>query len=227
MNIAAPGCCDFYRASLLGGSIEPNVSLSSHMFESALHVFLTEAWPIIRFLDLHQVIEWYDVVRQGASQVPNNPMERALFALLHASKIDLSPMEIIWLFYPFESLLQTKVGESFSLIVRRLCLLLEANEPQSRLVRKRMRELYDIRSAIVHGGFEVTHPMHDEGVDGRARDSFMKILRAADYGYALLVAAIQKTIVNGWRFPRFDEVIAGVPVNARCEEVGAAPIEQA
>jgi hypothetical protein len=99
-----------------------------------------------------------------------NPMERVLFALLHFSKLDASPMEVVWLFYAFESLLQTNTGENFSSIVRRLCLLLEADVAQATLVKRKMRDLYNIRSAIVHGGFEITHPMHDEGLDERVQD---------------------------------------------------------
>lgn len=75
-----------------------------------------------------------------------------------------------------------------------------------------MRGLYDIRSAIIHGGFEVTHPMHEEGLDERVQDSFRKMIIATDYGHAFLVSAIQKTIANGWRFPKFDEVIRGEQV---------------
>ena len=130
-----------------------------------------------------------------------------MFALLHISKIETSPMTVIWLFYAFESLLQTRVGENFSSIVRRLCLLLEATKQQSELLKKNMRALYDIRSAIVHGGFEVTHPMHDDILDKRVDDTFGRILQATDYGYAVLLASIQKPIENGWRFPRFDEVV--------------------
>jgi hypothetical protein len=208
MNIAAPGCCNFYRASLLGDEIEPNVSLSNHLFESSLYVFLKDGWPTITFLSLK--IDWYRAIRQGASQISTGPMERALFALLHISKLDQnSPMEVIWLFYAFESLLQTRVGESFSVIVKRLCLLLSADEKQSSFVRKKMRELYDIRSAIVHGGYEVTHPMHDEGLDKRVLDSFEREVQATDYGYAFLLAAIQRTILGGWKYPQFTESLGG------------------
>jgi hypothetical protein len=209
MNIAAPGCCNFYRASLLGDRIEPNVSMSSDIFDSALYVSLKDGWPEIAFLNLSRVVDWYHSVRNGAAQVPSNPMERVLFALLHLSRIDISPVEVVWLFYAFESLLQTRAGENFSSLVKRLCLLLNANEQQSGIVRRRMRDLYDIRSGIVHGGYEISHPMHDSALDKRTDESVMKILRAVDYGHAFLVAAIQKTILNDWRFPTFDEVISG------------------
>jgi Apea-like HEPN len=209
MNIAAPGCCDFYRASLIGERFEPDVSLSNVNFESALLVYLDSGWPTLRILKLQDAISWFDAVRQGTSQIPQNPMEQVLFALLHMSKIDISPMMVIWLFYAFESLLQTRVGENFSSIVRRLCLLLETNTQQSELLKKKMRALYDIRSAIVHGGFEVTHPMHNEVLDKRVNDAFGKLVECTNYGHAILLSCLQKTIEKGWRFPRFDETVRG------------------
>jgi hypothetical protein len=77
-----------------------------------------------------------------------------------------------------------------------------------------MRDLYDLRSAIVHGGYQITHPMHDAGLDKRVMDSFVRETRATDYGYALLISAVQKAIVKGWKYPRFAEVIEG----ERCSE---------
>ena len=121
-------------------------------------------------------------------------------------------MTVIWLFYAFESLLQTKVGENFSAIVSRLCLLLAATEEQARFVKKRMRALYNIRSAVVHGGFEVIHPMHDETLDFRIDDTYSELMKAADWGHAFLLAAIQQTIQNGWLFPHFSESISGAAV---------------
>jgi hypothetical protein len=209
LNISAPGCCDFYKASLIGDKNEPNISLSNTHFESALLVHLEDGWPDIHYLKFENVLTWFSKVRQSGSQLPTNPMERVLFALLHLSKIDMSPMEVVWLFYAFESLLQTRTGENFSSIVKRLCLLLEADSAQSALVKRKMRDLYDIRSAIIHGGFEITHPMHDEGLDKRVQDTFVRMVNATGYGHAFLLSAIQKTIVNGWKFPKFDEVIRG------------------
>src|SRR5262249_8917388 len=188
-----PGCCNFYGASIVGDTIEPNVSLSTDLFDSAAHVYRRQAWPKIGFIDLQTVIGWYKTVRHGASQIPSNPIERALFAILHI----------------FESLLQTKVGENCASLVRWLCLLLGTNDEQSNIVRRKMRELYDIRNAIVHGGYEITHPMRDDGLDKRAEESVMRILNAVDYGYAFPVAAIQTTIIKGWTFPRFDEIVVG------------------
>jgi hypothetical protein len=209
MNIAAPGSCDFNRASLTGAPYEVELSLSNFYFEAALQLHLDDKWPPSRVMDLKKVIIWFDAVRDGPSQVPRNRMEKVLFALLHISKIEVSPMVVIWIFYAFESLLETRVGENFSVIVSRLSLLLEASKEQSDLLRKKMRKLYEIRSAIVHGGFDVIHTMHDETLDGRVQDSFNRLIEATEFGYAILLVSLQKIIENGWRFPRFGETIGG------------------
>ena len=120
MNIAAPGCCDFYRASLAGARYKSDISLTNIHFENTLYINLHYRWPIIQSLELRSVISWLEKVRQGISQIPRNPAERALFALLHMAKIDVSPMMVIWQFYALESFLQTRVGENFSSIARRL-----------------------------------------------------------------------------------------------------------
>jgi hypothetical protein len=51
--------------------------------------------------------------------------------------------------------------------------------------------------------------MHDEGLDKRVQRSFARMINATNYGHAFLLSAIQKTIANGWRFPKFDEAIGG------------------
>jgi hypothetical protein len=209
MNIACPGSCNFYRASILGFKSIFEVSLSHMHFESARIILQNEGWSREWALPLDQVILWFSKVRSNASQVPQNPMERVLFALLHIAKIDMSPMIVIWLFFAFESLFQTRIGENFSSLVKRLSLLLGSNQQEASLLKKRMRELYDLRSAIVHGGFEVAHPMHAESLDDRLTSNFTKLNDIADFGFAVLLCCIQRTIERGWRFPIFQEGIIG------------------
>jgi len=214
MNIAAPACCDFYGASLnrMNGSQEAvsDIALSNNLFESALDVFLAEAWADPNPLDVQTVVNWYYAVRSPASQIASNPMERVLFSLLHMAKLDASPVTVIWLFYAFESLLETRIGENLSAVVNRLALLLSLNEPTMKMIKKRMRILYDIRSSFVHGGFEITHIVQSELLDSRISDKFGEIIEATDHGYALLIAAIRKIITNGWRWPKFREELGGV-----------------
>ena len=95
------------------------------------------------------------------------------------------------------------------MIVKRLALLLDADSQQAEVIRRRMRALYDIRSAIVHGGFEVIHPMNNELLDRRADHSFISLLSALDHGYAILLACIQSMIERKWRLARFEEFVRG------------------
>ena len=209
MNISAPGCCDFYRATLHGPNYSQDISISNVQFESALLPHLDRGWPVSKVLDLEVVISWFRSVRSGTSQVPQNPMERVLFALLHMARMEISPMIVIWIFYAMESLLQTHAGENFAAIVRRLSLLVECDEKQTTSIRKGMRKLYDIRNSIVHGGFQVAHPAHNEILDKRVEENFSNILKAEEFGLAILLNSIQKTIEKNWKFPKFDEGLAG------------------
>ena len=158
-------------------------------------------------MPLDKVVSWYNRVRDGASQVPSSPTERAIFALLHLSKLDGDPLSVVWFFYGLESLLQTKVGENFGSIIRRLALLLDLAPNELAAMRKQMRVLYDMRSAIVHGGFEIMHPMNNETLDERTGRTFGNVLDALEYGYAILVAAIQRMVGRQWVQLSFDEVI--------------------
>ncbi|RQH05898.1 HEPN domain-containing protein [Bradyrhizobium sp. RP6] len=209
LNVSAPGCCDFYRGQLVGGSFERDIPLSGFYFDIAVVGTLEKEWQQIRTLPLAQTVRWYDSVRSDIRQIPQNPMERALFALLHISKIDTDPMIVIWLFYAFESLFQTRAGENFSSLVQRIILLFNLDDTQAKIVRREFRELYNTRSAIVHGGFEIAHPMQNEVLDKAIDDHRLRISETAEFGLALLLAAIQETIARGWRYPIFSERLDG------------------
>jgi len=86
MNIAAPGCCDFYKASLVGARFEQDVSLANVHFEAALQLYLDNGWPTSRVLELDRVISWFETIRQGPSQIPQNPMERVLGTSKNSSR---------------------------------------------------------------------------------------------------------------------------------------------
>lgn len=220
LNICSPGCCEFYRAKLLqdGCRFPTELSLSNVHFEVALLGSFEKEWPQLSPLVLPQVIDWFEAVRSGVSQTPKNQMEKVLFALLHISRLDLDPMIVIWIFYSFESLLQTRTGENFSTIVRRLGALLGLTTGQATVLKRKLRELYDIRSGIVHGGFEVLHPMHNYYLDEQVDESYGRLQSAVDYALTTLIAAIQKTIAMQWRYPTFQESICGAPLLGAARE---------
>jgi hypothetical protein len=51
--------------------------------------------------------------------------------------------------------------------------------------------------------------MHNEVLDRRVIENYNRVSGAAEFGCAVLVAAIQKTIVNGWKYPTFSQSISG------------------
>src|SRR5436305_1911550 len=88
-------------------------------------------------------IDWTPLLRRPtAGQLPTNPTERARFALIHLTKLDGDMLSIVWLFYALESLLQTRVGENFGSIVRRLTVLLGLAKDDVAMMKKQLRVLY-------------------------------------------------------------------------------------
>ncbi|HYG48365.1 MAG TPA: hypothetical protein VD846_10550 [Allosphingosinicella sp.] len=209
MNLAAPGSCDFYSSMLDLGSRKRAavLGLLNGPFESAYLASFEGGWPRLQVLDLQQVAQWYWRVRSGFAQTPGNRAEKALFGLLHLAKIDVSPVSVIWVFYALETLFDSKAGENFRMIRDRISILLATQPRDAASLRRNLRELYDLRSAIVHGGLEVTHPMIDDGLDRRVGRAVGRYLDATNFGAAIVVAALQEIVKRGWAYPRFTELV--------------------
>jgi len=171
---------------------QDQLDLSAYYFEAA---YQRNEWPRVQRIDLAIVCDWFKQVRNGFSQVPNNPIERAVFAMLHVSRSEGRPEDIVW----FESLFQTRVGENFSALMERICLLLEPNQTEEKHLRKQMRAMYEFRSAFVHGGLSVIHPMHNEVMDRRADDSYGRTVDLSLYALRVLLACLQRYVERGWQ----------------------------
>lgn len=207
-NLAAPGSFDLYRAKVTSHYFAPELSMSNVFFEQSLYA--KNAFPTkAEFLELDLVVQWLRSVRTASTLTPHNPTEKALVALLHLSSQELSPTTIIWLFYAFESLLQTKTGENRSMLVRRIAQLLDLEAEAVILLRRQLNSLYDLRSSIVHGGLELIHPVHNEILDPRTDEKFQQLLSSADFGCTILVLCLQRLIMRGWRWPQFTEAMTG------------------
>jgi hypothetical protein len=215
MNIAEPGCCDFYLASLLEqrtdarGFNNTNISLSSTLFEIAQVHTLDGQWPYASSINLETVVRWFEKIRTGVRQLPQNQFEKVLFSILHLAYSDASSTSIIWLFYALETLLDTKPGENRAALERRLIVLLEPSEKERRKLKTKLRELYDYRSSVVHGGLSVASPLQLESLDEDFENEYRRMLELVEYGFALLLACLQKVALNGWTELRFKDVMEG------------------
>jgi hypothetical protein len=85
LNLAAPGCCSFARATLrprqgyapwLRGA---ELSLSDYPFDNAYMGHYWEKWPAPKILELEMVAQWYLAVRSGINQIPDNRAQKVLF----------------------------------------------------------------------------------------------------------------------------------------------------
>jgi hypothetical protein len=202
LNLALPGSADFFNVIVPGGDYRPErLGLSAFYWWPTSRA--KDQWPPVHAIDLKVVAAWFYGVRRGFAQVPESSVERAMFAILHMCRSGGRPEDIIWLFYAFESLFQTRAGENFSALLERLELVLQPNSEQDKQLRKQLRAMYDFRSSFVHGGFNVIHPMHHEGMDKRVDDSYGRIIDLSEYGLKILLACLQRYVQEGWREVRY------------------------
>jgi len=216
LNLAAPGCCSLWSATLKERQAHPSwaahtLSLSEYSFDLAFLGSYEGKWPAPKILDLDKVHTWYRGVRSGLNQIPENRAQKILFALMHIAKSELSLATIIWLFYALETLYDTQPGENRRALTHRIDLVLLPDDKQRAYLKKELRELYDIRSSFAHGGREVAHPMNNEAVDERVSGEYRKLMDASEVGFAVVLASIQSLIERGlWNFT-FQEMLVDRP----------------
>ncbi|SRR6266851_515103 len=210
LNLALPGAADFFNVTVetVGPRQPERLDLSAFYFETAFRS--RDQWPTLQYIDLRTVSVWFNRVRTGFSQVPDTPVERALFAMLHVCRSNGRPEDIVWLFYAFESLFKTRVGENYSALLERICLLLQPDGAQEKLLRKNMRAMYEFRSAFVHGGLQIIRPMHNERMDKRVDESYGKTVELSQYGTKLLLGCLQRYIQENWRDVRYKTTVEPV-----------------
>lgn len=207
LNLALPGAADFFNFTVEAARPihATRLELSAYYYEAAFRK--SDQWPPLFAIDPQTVSAWYSHVRSGFGQVPETPVERAMFAMLHVCRSSGRPEDIVWLFYAFESLFQTRVGENYSTLVERISLLLGPNSEQEKYLRKNLRAMYDFRSSFVHGGLQVIHPMHQESMDERVDNHYSTIVKHSEYGIKLLVACFHRYVHENWHRVRYKTTI--------------------
>ena len=211
LNLAYPGSCNFFSLTIStkAGRVTHEPRLAGSAFDFAWVESRSGRWLSLKSLPLEEVLKWHSSLGLGTKQKAKTAVEKALFALLHLCRREDYSDTVIWIFYALEALVQTKVGESVSGLVRRLALLLSLDEPQKANLNRLLRELYDFRSAIVHGGYQVTHPIAQEVVDRRLEDEYGRFFRLYQFGFTLIVACLQSLVLKQWVDIEFLETMRG------------------
>lgn len=211
INLAYPGSCDFLTLAIKtdNGRVVSEPRLSAYSFDFAWVSTLAGKWPTVRMLPLEQVAGWHSSLKLGAKQTADTPVEKLLFAMLHLCRREDYAEAVIWIFYALEALVETRVGESISTMVRRVSLLLSLDEKQRAVLNKQLRKLYDLRSAIVHGGYRVTHPIAQEIVDRRIGEELGRALELYQFGVTIVFACLQELVARKWTDLSFQEIMKG------------------
>lgn len=218
MNLSAPGSCNLYSTYIInhpveisgiGTEIREEIGLHGRAFESTLYEADTYPWLKPGTLPLVSTYEWVERAVPAGIVVARDTPAKVLFALLNLTKSEIGPTSLIWVFYILETLFDCKPGENFTILASRIAILLDLEVPEATVLRKRLRELYDVRSAFVHGGLRVTHPIMDDYFDAEAEENLWRFIPLNDFGVSVIVCALQNIIQRGWRYPLFSEQLTG------------------
>lgn len=215
-NLTSPGSCDFLNVEFpkKDGSKE-KLHLSSHFFELMdMGNLSNTSWPV-NHLDFDLVMSWYKNVNSTFKTTSETNIEKALFSTMHICKSeDFDETTIIWIFHALEALFGTKVGEGFSNLINRMALLLELDDKQKEKTKKTLRKMYEFRSALVHGGYKVPHPIRPIEIDERMENKFIDTNELCQSGFNMIVASIQKMIKNNWQEIYIMETIQGKTIGS-------------
>lgn len=217
INLSTPGACDFLNIRFMNGGAEDDerLNLSSYFFEQYLYQSYTKRAVGNGTIPFMKVLEWYKGLGIGIKQKSDKKIEKALFSVLSISKSELSVATVIWIFHALEAIYGTRVGEGFTNLIGRISLLLELSEENKKNVKKKLRELYDIRSSFVHGGYQVLHPLINETIDKKLEDDQWKLICLCQDGIEIIIESIQKIISRGWHELVVTENLYGLPATEK------------
>ncbi|MGL4231852.1 MAG: hypothetical protein ACRCWJ_10845 [Casimicrobium sp.] len=215
-NLASPGAFNLYRSYLRDPALDPaknplaqtELGLSEYLFENAWHEARDAPWLKIDFIAFDQVRNWYLSLGIKSKNVSSSPVERALLALLHLSKIEFSEQTAtLWIASALESLFDTPSGGAFSFLCARVASLLDLNAAETSDLRKKLRSFFDIRHAFVHGGSDIWHPVVVYDNDKKAQQVMSTLISHNGFACSVLIACLQELVRRNWKGMRFDEQI--------------------
>lgn len=218
-NLSSPGCFNLYRSYIRVPSLDPEkeplaqteLELSEYMFEMAWHDAKDAPWVKVGFIPFQEVIQWYRRLELGFRQVAHLNVEKVLFALLHLGRRSfLEPEATLWIASALEAIFDTPHGNSFQFLHKRITNFLSLNEKQQGIMRKRLREFYDVRNSFAHGGGAVCHPIANECWDPEISKVSERIRDMNDFASMLLIGSMQELIRRNIVGIEFSEVMSNI-----------------
>lgn len=216
-NLSSPGCFNLYRSYIKVPSLDPEkdpfaqteLQLSEYLFEMAWHDAQETPWLKIGFLPFHEVSSWYQHLKLRFRQVAKSNIEKVLFALLHLGRRTyLEPEATLWIASALEAIYDPPHGSSFQFLNKRISTLFGLNEKQQGIMKRGLREFYNVRNSFAHGGGVICHPIADESLDSEINEITSDVLSVNDFASAILLGTIQELIRKKVVEIKFDEVIS-------------------
>ena len=201
-NLSVPGVLDLFSAQLdLNGEVF-KLKLSNFYFQYSLNAEFDKeiAFPVL--IQLPKVKVWFDSLNIGLQMKSEHSIERSLFSLLHICRMEADISMVSWIFHALEAIYGTKAGRGFNDIKEKAVFLLSVPINKQKALSKKLRELNDLRSSFVHGGYRVAHPLDFETED--------RIFDLTNFGVALVICSIQQLISRGWIELTVKEVYSGI-----------------
>jgi len=211
VNLAFPNSLDMYDAYCVtrysNRTYKHKLGLSASMFG-----FRRNGWPNTKTLPIDICYKWFKSLNIGIRQISQTNIERALFSLLHVAhqQHGINPTDIIWIAHALEALYDTPNNSVSKILKDRIFLVLGSPKDLNKYKRK-IDEFYIMRSRLVHGDMEIISPCNNSLFDIDFDDFVFKMIESIDFGTKLVVATIQKMILEGWTNIGFREslVLAG------------------
>lgn len=204
-NLACPGILDFD-----GSMIKPNkerLTLSKYTFEESLTESYVRGWPTINSIPFNIAFDWYNKLGVWNKSIASTNMEKALFAIMnYCSEEKMNPSRLIWIAHAIESLYETPHLSILNSIRERIALFLDIKE--NKQFKRKVNDFYEYRSKFVHGGLPIAIPSIDF-FDETHGSYFNKLFEVERFGLAIIIATVQKLILNNWSKLNFSTTYKG------------------
>ncbi|WP_025563931.1 hypothetical protein [Psychromonas sp. SP041] len=201
-NLSVPGILDLFNARLDLNGEEFKLQLSNFYFQYSVNAEFEKEIAFPTIIQVSQVKVWFDSLNIGLQMKSEHSIERSLFSLLHICRMEADISMVSWIFHALEAIYGTKAGRGFNDIKEKAVFLLSVPINKQKTLGKKLRELNDLRSSFIHGGYKVAHPLDFETED--------RIFDLTNFGVALIICSIQQLISKGWIELTVTEVYSGI-----------------
>jgi Apea-like HEPN len=210
LNLCAPGS---FHAHLCSTIIRGN---KSELFVDLMGDYFGDLWSHSKdYLPISQIstkdtLDWLFKTNFYKKTIAENAIDNALFSLLHFSKKDrFDQTRILWLSHALESLYKSEPDTKIvNTLKKRITQFLSK---KSKTLPKNIGLFYDYRSKFVHGSLKIMHPLADSIYDDRIDESESELYENINTGILLVVATLQRMIVEDLSDLIFEEKFRGIP----------------